>query len=99
MSDDANLALLLIGPAGGTGLDWMPSCVMMVVTVLERSEGSAMLKASAWPSAQVPAARRAASARCAWRVNAASSPSAKIMSSAARSANSRCSGGVPQYLW
>ena len=67
--------------------------------VSERSSGSDTLKPIDCPSAQVPTARRVASASRRWRANTFSSPSAKIRSSAARRPNSRCSGGVPQYMW
>ena len=73
--------------------------MLTVVTVSERSSGSEQLKPIACPSAQVDTARRVASASRRWRANTFSSPSAKIMSSAARKPNNRCSGGVPQYLW
>ncbi len=69
-----------------------------VVTVLERSSGSSMLKVSSWPSDHLPTAARTASASSLCRVNTFSSFSSNSMFSAWRRPNSRCIGAVPAYL-
>ena len=73
--------------------------IVTVVTVLERSFGSAMLKPSTWPSDHTATARRTASASRRWRRKTFSSSSSYSMSIALRSANSRCTGAVPAYFW
>src|SRR5437660_122842 len=72
--------------------------MVTVVTVLERSLASAMLKPSTWPSDHAPTARRVASPSRLWRRKAFSRPSSCNRSIAWRSANNRCTGAAPVAL-